>query len=50
MQRPCAYVDKNTANVQRVVNNGISEGKEFSNDIRPAHRLKVQVWQQSFLV
>ena len=33
VQRPCAYVNQHTAEIQRIPDNGISKGEKQSNDI-----------------
>ena len=46
----CPYVGADTAEVQRVGNNGIFEREKQSDDIRPAFELKIQVRQPTLLV
>ena len=50
MQRPCAYAGQDTAEVQRVGNNGISERQKLADDIRPACESEIQVQQPAYLV
>ena len=49
MQGPCAYAVENTAEIQRVGYNGISERQKLADDIRPACEPEIQVRQPAFL-
>ena len=50
LQRSCAYAGKDTAQVQRVGDHGVSEREKLADDIRAARKPKVQIWEPSFLV
>ena len=41
VRRPYPYANQRTAEVQYIANNGISKGKEQSNDIRPTRQSQV---------
>lgn len=41
LHRPCTYADKNTAQIQRVADSRIPQGKKFTNDIRQTCKFEV---------
>ena len=47
--RPCAHAAGDTAEVQRVERDGLSEGQELAHDLRQARQPEVQVRQQEVL-
>ncbi|MBP2666378.1 MAG: hypothetical protein H6Q76_1358 [Firmicutes bacterium] len=48
--RPHTHVPKDTAQIQRSTNNGVSQGKEFTDDFRAIPKFEIQIRQSAFLV